>query len=282
MVQECPRRPPTVHDLGPQGGRPHVTLANAGADNVNARFVLARLAAWLGGLEAGASSVAGTIRRRILVIPAQTPETLPADQSVLVRSTWHHVEIVPGETGMDALPQVHLPHPPSDDERATACLFGLPSVTEPAADATCPAPVSSPWMRSWQGAPGERFLIQLGHRDDLQPMLCEQLFRALVAFLMRVQAVSGITLAEEEDDLHYFDASQVFRLRNQAPGLFVFRQNPGHWLQAGDLLGYVYDELDGSLLEEVRSPVAGLLASLRRRPLVDEGAVLAVIHRRGG
>jgi hypothetical protein len=62
MVQECPRRPPTVHDLGPQGGRPHVTLANAGADNVNARFVLARLAAWLGSLEAGASSVAGTIR----------------------------------------------------------------------------------------------------------------------------------------------------------------------------------------------------------------------------
>lgn len=259
-----------------------MTLANAGVDNINARFVLARLAAWLAGLEVGDPSVPGAIRRRILVIPAQTPETLPADLSALVRSAWHHVEIVTGEPGMDALPQVHLPHPPSDDERATACLFGLPSVTEPASDPSGPAPLSPPWMRSWQGAAGERFVIQLGHGDDLQLMLCERLFRAMVAFLMRVEAVSGITLAEEEDDLHYFDPSQIFRLKNHTPGLFVFRHSPGQWLQAGDLLGYVYDERDGSLLEEVRSPVSGLLASLRRRPLVDEGAVLAVIHRRSG
>jgi predicted deacylase len=279
MFQESPHRPPTVHDLGPQGGRPHVTLANAGVENINARFVLARLAAWLAALEVGDPLVPGAIRRRILVIPAQAPETLGADLCALARSAWHHVEIVTGETGMDALPQVHLPHPPSDDERATACLFGLPSVIEPA---TASAALSPPWTRSWQGVPGERFVIQLGHGDDLQPMLCERLFRALVAFLMRVDAVSGITLADEEEDLHYFDASQVFRLTNRAPGLFVFRQAPGHWLQAGDLLGYVYDERDGSLLEEVRSPVAGLLASLRRRPLVDEGAVLAVIHRRTG
>jgi predicted deacylase len=139
-----------------------------------------------------------------------------------------------------------------------------------------------PWSSIWSGAAGEHFLVQAGHRQDLQPPVCEQLFRALVAFLVRVEAISDIALADDEDDLHYFDAARIFRVTSRQGGLFVFRLAPGHWLQAGDLLGYVYDVHDGSLLEEVRSPVAGLLAGMRRYPLVESGESLAAIHRLPG
>ncbi|HSP01582.1 MAG TPA: hypothetical protein VLN90_09000 [Thioalkalivibrio sp.] len=180
---------------------------------------------------------------------------------------------------MDALPQVRLAAGPSDDERASACLFGLPSVSERDIEAD-PCDRHSPWMDLWTQGFGEQYTVSAGHGDELQPALCERLFRAMVAFMLRVEVIWGIELAEEEEDLHYFGAGQVFRYRSERSGLFVFRQSPGQWLQAGDLLGYLYNDRDGNLLEELRAPVPGLLAGLRRDPLVTEGALLALIHRR--
>jgi hypothetical protein len=268
----------SIHDLGPRTQRPRVALVNAGDHNINARFVLARLAAYLRGLEQGDSSVPGRLRQRVMVIASGQPGKLPDDAVVQAGQAWHRVLLDTGCAGMDALPQVRLGTSPSDDERASACLFGLPSVSE-AKDTGSSVP-GVPWMERLDSVSGERYLIIAGHGDDLQPALCERLFRALVAFLLRVDAIQGIELADEEDDLHYFGSDQVFSFISQQPGLFVFRQVPGQWLQAGDLLGYLYDEHDGTLLEELRAPVAGLLASLRRSPLVSEGAVLALIHRR--
>ena len=49
----------------------------------------------------------------------------------------------------------------------------------------------------------------------------------------------------------------------------------GQWLQAGDLIGYVYDGFSGELRAELRAPVAGLLAGIRRQPLLCEGDLVA-------
>lgn len=268
----------SIHDLGPRSQRPRVALVNAGEHNINARFVLARLAAYLRGLEQGDPAVPGRLRQRVLVLPSGQPDSLPDEVVIQAGQAWHRVVLDTGCRGMDALPQVRLGTRPSDDERASACLFGLPSVSE--SDEISVDAHKAPWMERLDGASGERYVVIAGHGEDLQPALCERLFRALIAFLLRVEAIQGIELADEEDDLHYFGSDQVFRFTSQQPGLFVFRQVPGQWLQAGDLLGYLYDEHDGTLLEELRAPVAGLLASLRRSPLVSEGAVLALIHRR--
>ncbi|MFW5453515.1 succinylglutamate desuccinylase [Thioalkalivibrio sulfidiphilus] len=277
-MSQTVERAVSVHDLGPRTQRPRVALVNAGGHNINARFVLARLAAYLRGLEQGDPSVPGRLRQRVMVVPSGQPEVLPDEVLVQAGQAWHRVVLDTGCRGMDALPQVRLGARPSDDERASACLFGLSSVCED--DDTHTEGHGVPWLAHLDGASGERYMVIAGHGEDLQPALCERLFRALIAFLLRVDAIQGIELADEEDDLHYFGSDQVFRFTSQQPGLFVFRQVPGQWLQAGDLLGYLYDEHDGTLLEELRAPVAGLLASLRRSPLVSEGAVLALIHRR--
>ncbi|MFN2348393.1 MAG: succinylglutamate desuccinylase/aspartoacylase family protein [Thioalkalivibrio sp.] len=279
MIATSPFDHTPFHDLGPRNARPRVALVNGDKHNINARFVLARLSAYLNSLERGDPALPGQLRQRVLLLPSGDPAQLPEELRVQVAQAWHRVELETGDFGMDALPQVRLPAGPSDDERASACLFGLPSVSERESDAD-PCDRHSPWMDLWVQGFGEQYTVSAGHGHELQPAMCERLFRAMVAFLLRVEVIRGIELAEEEEDLHYFGAGQVFHYRSERSGLFVFRQSPGQWLQAGDLLGYLYNDRDGTLLEELRAPVPGLLAGLRRDPLVTEGALLALIHRR--
>ena len=52
----------------------------------------------------------------------------------------------------------------------------------------------------------------------------------------------------------------------------------GRWVQAGDVLGFVYDGFDGELRAEIRTPVAGLLSGMRRQPLLCEGDLLARVQ----
>jgi uncharacterized protein len=52
------------------------------------------------------------------------------------------------------------------------------------------------------------------------------------------------------------------------------------WLQAGDLIGHVFDGFDGQLRAEVKTPVSGLLSGIRRQPLLFEGDLIASIQTR--
>ena len=63
-------------------------------------------------------------------------------------------------------------------------------------------------------------------------------------------------------------------------GLFVSRLAVGRWLQAGDVIGQVYDGFDGELRHEVKAPIAGLLSGIRRQPLLFEGDLIARIQTR--
>ena len=90
----------------------------------------------------------------------------------------------------------------------------------------------------------------------------------------------GLRLAEPEKDVHYFGPRQTFPLISDHAGWFVSRLEVGQWLQAGDLIGYVYDGFAGEAAREVRTPVAGLLSGIRRQPLLYEGDLVARILTR--
>ncbi|TVQ71914.1 MAG: succinylglutamate desuccinylase [Chromatiaceae bacterium] len=262
-----------VHDLGPADRRPRVALVNPGGEaNVNGQFVLGRLSAFLKSLETG-ESARGRLRKRILIAPC--PHADQADSvAEQTRQAFYRVEVGHGTDGMDALPQVSLMDP-SDDERASACLFGLAAVIEHSGRMND----DSPWLPAWQEAGGENLYLKAGRVGELQPALCERLFRALVNFLTHAEVIQEISLAEEEDDLHYFGQNQIFELTSDARGLFVFRQDPGRWLHGGDLIGYLYDRDTGALIKEFKTPVSGLLTSIRRNPLVETGSPVATVSR---
>jgi predicted deacylase len=133
---------------------------------------------------------------------------------------------------------------------------------------------------AWKQRGGRSLVIQAGQAGSLQQEHCERIFRALIDLLEELGLVIGLRLAEPENDVHFFAQSQIFPLISEHAGWFVSRLEVGQWREAGDLLGYVYDGFAGSLRAELRTPVAGLLAGLRRQPLLCEGDLVARILTR--
>lgn len=290
------------HDLGPAERVPRLALVGGVHGNeLNGVFVLARLADFLSRLHDG-ERPGQQLRERVLIIPAvnvlgintrsrtwpfdkidinrmfpgqesgETTQRIAAAVLQLTRQAYYRVDIHTSNLDIEEMPQIRL-YEPNDDERATACLFGLPAVIERPLNAI----FTTNLVHAWRRYGGENFVIQCGQAGNLQPLHCEALFRALVAFLDRTGIVSGIELPEDEEHLHYFGLNQVFALLSEQAGIFVSRLEVGRWIRAGDLIGHIYDGFSGALRREVRTPVAGLVSSLRRQPLLFEGDLMARI-----
>lgn len=282
------------HDIGPQGRAPRLALvADLHGNELNGMFVLSRLAAFLRGVSLGERRGL-RLRERVVIVP--TINTLesrgfgPARAGAgvgyrrsmwaaatgalvaLTRAAYYRVDIHQVSLDIEEMPQVRL-YAPSDDERATACLFGLPAVIERPMERD----VAPGLARAWRQRSGENFSIHAGQSGSLQTRHCETLFRALVSFLDRTGIVGGLNLTGDEEELRYFGPQQIDVVRAEQSGIFSSRLEVGRWVRTGDELGQIYDSFSGGLRVRVAAPVAGLLASLRRQPLLGEGELLARI-----
>ncbi|HXH02214.1 MAG TPA: M14 family metallopeptidase [Candidatus Competibacteraceae bacterium] len=286
------------HDLGPRERPPRLALvAGLSGLELNGVFVLARLADFLTSLERRGDGP--RLRERVLILPAvnlsglnarsrtwsyedsdlnrafpgseegDSSQRIAAAVLELTRPAYYRVDVHSSNLDIEELPQVRL-YAPNDDERASACLFGLPAILERPLNPHFGASLA----HAWRQYGGENFVIQSGLAGQLQPGHCETVFRALLAFLERTDMVEGLSLADMEEDLHYFGLDQTLPLLAGQPGLFVPRIELGRWVQAGERLGSVYDGFGGQVRAEVLAPVGGLVASLRRQPLAYAGDLL--------
>lgn len=73
-------------------------------------------------------------------------------------------------------------------------------------------------------------------------------------------------LADQEDSVCFFNAPKA--------GIFI--PDAKHWqiLEQGDLVGRVVNPLSGEILSEIRTPVRGILFTIREYPVVDEGSLI--------
>ncbi|MFO1518861.1 MAG: succinylglutamate desuccinylase/aspartoacylase family protein, partial [bacterium] len=173
-------------------------------------------------------------------------------------------------------PQVCL-YKPTDAELKTAAFFGLSAVVEQKPDKIITTTLGSAWkMRG-----GENFVLQAGYAGGIQTPHCEALFESLVRFLIRVGALSGCVLAEQERDTHYFGVHQSIPVHSNQAGVFVSKLQVGHWVRQGEVLGFLYDGFEGALLSEITAPASGLLGGLRQHPLIFEGDLMAKIFTPG-
>ncbi len=286
------------HDIGPRGRAPRLALvADLHGNELNGMFVLSRLAAFLRSVNVGERRGL-RLRERVVIVP--TVNTLKSGRSgtreatarpragavhrcsawatvaealvAITRAAYYRVDIHQVGLDIEEMPQVRL-YAPNDDERATACLFGLPAVIE--------RPIEhgavSGLVRAWRQQGGENFAIRAGQAGSLQTRHCETLFRALVAFLDRTGIVSGLNLTEEEEGLRYFGLRQIFVVLAEQSGIFSSHLDVGRWIRVGEELGQIYDSFTGGVRTRVVAPVAGLLASLRRQPLLCKGDLVARI-----
>jgi predicted deacylase len=194
----------------------------------------------------------------------------------LTRPARRRIDVHSSNLDFEELPQVRL-YEPSEAERASARLFGLPAVIE----RPTPSVFTTTIGHAWRGCGGENFVIQAGSAGGLQQEHCEQVFRALVAFLSRTGVVEGVSLAAEDEIVHHFDLQQTFPLFSDHAGIFVPRCAVGRWLVAGAVIGDVYDGFDGEPCAELRAPMGGLLSGIRRQPLLFQGDLVARIQTRG-
>jgi uncharacterized protein len=290
------------HDLGPPAETPAAALvAGVHGDELNGVFVLARLATFLGRVAAGEQP--GCLRARVLIVPAvnvlglnictrtwpfdktdinrmfpgydrgETTQRIAAAVTALTRPACYRVDIHASNREFEELPQVRL-YGPTDAERAAAQLFGLPAVIERPLSAV----LTSTLVHAWRDTPGERYVLQAGHAGGLQPGHCERLFQALLAFLVRKGLLDGVPLAEEPHPPHHFGVRQGFPLISDHAGIFVASAEVGRWLQAGAVIGQVYDGFTGALREEIHAPVPGLLTGIRRQPLLYQGDLVGRIQ----
>jgi uncharacterized protein len=292
------------HDIGPQGERPKLALvAGLHGNELNGVFVLARLASFLRRVAAGAHDDARLLAR-VLVVPAvnvlglntrsrnwpfdgtdvnrmfpgydagETTQRIAAALLALTAQAEWRIDVHSSNADFEELPQVRLCEA-TDEERDAARWLGLP-VIERGANQTYQTTLAS----AWRSRGGRGLVVQAGHADSLQSQHCERLFRALIDFLERAGILVGVRLAEPEEDVQFFGPRQSFPLISEHAGWFVSRLEVGQWLLAGELVGYVYDGFSGDQRAEVHAPVSGLLAGIRRRPLLCEGDLVARILTR--
>jgi len=293
------------HELGPADAPLRLALvAGLHGNELNGVFVLARLANFLQQIAAGEREGVELLGR-VRIVPAANVlglntrsrlwpfdgndlnrmfpgyaggETTQRIAHALLEATapaeWR-IDIHSSNAEFEELPQVRL-YDPSEEERRVARWLGLPAVIErpvtPAASATL--------ALAWKVRGGRSLVLQAGQAGSLQQEHCERLFRGLIDLLEALGLVLGLRLAEPENDVHFFGPRQVFPLIAEHAGWFVSRLEVGQWLQAGDLVGYVYDGFEGRLRAELRCPVSGLLAGLRRQPLLCEGDLVARVLTR--
>jgi predicted deacylase len=293
------------HEIGPKSAYPAVALvAGLHGDEINGVFILSRLADFLNNVEAGKYPELKLIKR-VLLIPAVNvlgvnlrTRTWPFDKTDLNRMfpgntigetteriayavleatkrADYRIDIHTASADFEEVPQVRL-YGPSDAERETARLFGLPAVMERSL-----SPVfTTTMMYSWKVWPGQSFVFRVGQAGTVQLAHCQRVFRSMVAFLGKVGVLEGVEIAVEDEEVCYFDKGSAFRVFAEKAGTFVSDSAVGRWVRAGQELGYIYDSFGGNVIEKVVAPVAGLLTGIRRHPLLFEGDLILRVNRK--
>jgi len=118
----------------------------------------------------------------------------------------------------------------------------------------------------------------------ITPEYCDQLLTGILTVCKELGVLrSDVSIPEPSHTALIADDSNVHFLNAQTSGMFI--PVTAHWtdVHRGDLLGTIVSPFRGNVLSEVRSPVDGILFTLREYPLVYEGSLMArVMARKGG
>lgn len=124
-------------------------------------------------------------------------------------------------------------------------------------------------------------VVEMGVGMRITPEFCEQLTVGLLSVWKELGVLAPhVAIPEATHTPLIADDSNVHYLNAQTSGMFV--PAASHWtdVHRGELLGTIVSPYCGSILSEVRSPVDGILFTLREYPLVYEGSLMARVMAR--
>ncbi|HEX5033715.1 MAG TPA: M14 family metallopeptidase [bacterium] len=292
------------HRIGKQEGPPEVALVGGlHGEELNTVFVLGRLADYLHRVEAG-KYPGLTLKGSFLIVPAinvlglntrsrhwpfdktdinrmfpgydqgETTQRIAAAVLKATEPAKLRIELRCSNQDLEEMPHLRI-YESDAEERRIAQDFGLGTILEKRIGKLS----SVSLIQAWKNSGGMNFVLRAGRGGGLQLAYCERLFAALRGFLHHRGFLVDPHCPEPDENILPYKPGSAFRILSEQAGFFVSHLNPGQWLQAGDLVGILYDGYTGKVRGEVHAPVGGLVLGLRRQPLTFEGDMIAKILR---
>lgn len=121
-------------------------------------------------------------------------------------------------------------------------------------------------------------VVEMGVGMRITKAYCDQMVDGIFSLMKELGIWQGDVpepgkpiISEDEEDVCFLNAA--------TSGIFV--QRVKHWerLKKGDLVGQIIDPLSGKVLDDVVSPVNGILFTIREYPVVDAGSLLGRLLR---
>jgi predicted deacylase len=124
-------------------------------------------------------------------------------------------------------------------------------------------------------------VAEMGVGMRITPEYCDQLVAGILSVWKEIGVLApDVAVPETAHTPLIADDSNVHYLNAQTSGMFI--PSTSHWtdVRRGELLGTIVSPFCSDVLSEVRSPVDGILFTLREYPLVYEGSLLARVMAR--
>lgn len=116
-------------------------------------------------------------------------------------------------------------------------------------------------------------VVEMGVGMRITEEFCHQLTDGIFCVMKDMGIWEGETITPKEPIIS--QDGEVGFLNANAPGIFV--PCAKHWMnvEKGEVIGHIFNPLDGTVQEEVCAPIHGMLFTLREYPVVSCGSLLA-------
>lgn len=156
----------------------------------------------------------------------------------------------------------------------TAQLFGMPFVTF-----RKPLPFDTTLLNyNWQIWGTKAFSIYAGQTNYVENSTSGQTIDAILRFLKKIRTLD-VRVQNAGYESVVLDEEELVNVIARRAGIFYRVVGAGPHVTEGQVLARILDPYDSSVLEEVRSPVAGTVFFAHNQPLTLEHAIIYRIQK---
>lgn len=154
-----------------------------------------------------------------------------------------------------------------------AGLFGFPYVS-----IRKPLPFDTTLLNyNWQLWDTKAYSIYAGQTDVIDIPGAQMVVESILRFLYRTSLITTKPLKDGYSST-LIDEKELINIKSQVAGIFHKLHSAGDVVRKGELIAEIIDPLDGSIIEEIKSPCFGEIFFAHNKPLVLQAATIFRIH----